>query len=52
MVAGFLHRLFNGSNPLDFTSRWNHLRDYLAGAASDKALIHSVVCSWPLNYGE
>ena len=34
--TGFFNRLFSRPAPLDFTRYWNHLPDYLAGAASKK----------------
>jgi hypothetical protein len=36
VVAGFFYRLFSRPAPLDFTCDWNHIVDYLAGAASEK----------------
>jgi hypothetical protein len=33
--SGLFHRFSGRSNPLDFTCDWNHLVDYLAGAASE-----------------
>jgi hypothetical protein len=32
--TGFFYRLFDRPAPLDFTCDWNHLVDFLAGAAS------------------